>query len=362
MTRKIHLLGAAALLLAGSSASAQVRTERYNAASMPDNSIVYMLPTTRLYAVATIEEVEEIPGEFALYAKRYLGVDDAVLKPGHTYRIKEVRLGSYGVPDETKRYSVRFRRNSSATYMTLTPDGILTGINKNVESVAELPTSRRGRPDKEQSFRSLTSMPPAFIQATSVAKRAEIAAQEIYRLRDSRTAIISGESDQPFPDGEAMKVAIGGLDAAEQSLTERFLGKRVVTEHRYVVPDLDPAKEGDRVAFRFSEMVGALPSDDLRGAPVYLRIKVTDAMAPLDEREWSKKERALSKGVVYAVPGQVSAQLLYEHDTLTERLFPVAQLGSLEVLEPVLFTTKGTLTAVTLDPTTGGLISVEAIQ
>lgn len=350
------------LLLSSCSASAQVRTERYNAASMPDNSIVYTLPSTRLYAVATIEEEEEIPGEFALYAKRYLGVDGAILTPRHTYRLKEVTLHAYGVPDEQKRFSIRFRRNNSATYMTLTPDGILASINKSVESVPAIPRSEAGQPDVTRDFRSLTSMPPAFIQATSVAKKAEIAAQEIYRLRDSRTAIISGESDQPFPDGEAMKVAIGGLDAAEQSLTERFLGKRVVTQHRYVVRELDPTKEGEQVAFRFSELGGGLDADDLRGAPVYLKIKITDAAPLLDERAQNKKERELTKGVVYAVPGQVTAQLLYDGRTLEERSFPVAQLGAMEVLDPVLFTTKGTLTAVTLDTTTGALLNVEALQ
>ena len=362
MIRKIYSILFVMLLLASCSATAQVRTERYNAASMPDNSIVYMLPATKLYAVVTIVEEEEIPGEFALYAKRYLGVDEAILKPRHTYRIDQVTLGSYGVPDERRRFSVRFRRNNSATYMTLTPEGLLASINKKVETVPALPTDQKGTPDKESGFLSLSSMPQAFIQATSTAKKAEIAAQEIYRLRDSRTAIISGESDQPFPDGEAMKVAIGGLDRAEQSLLERFLGKKIQTRHRYVVTDLDPAGEGEQVAFRFSERMGLLAQDDLRGAPVYLRIKVTDAATPLTEQEQGKKERALTKGVVYAVPGQVLAEVLYEHATLAKKAFPVAQLGTLEVLDPVLFATKGVLTAVTLDTTTGGLTNVEAIQ
>lgn len=356
---------AALMLLMGiASASAQVRTEQYFTHSMPDNSVVYALPKTFLQAEVIVEEVQETPGELALYARQYLGREDAILAPSKSFRLKGVKLGSYGVPDEERRFSVKFRRNNSATFVSLTPDGLLMGIN-HAGVQLETPQENKSKSGENQSQkRRLSPMPPEYIQATTTAKKAEIAAEELYRIRDSRTRVVSGESEQPFTDGGALRLAIERLDQAEQQITQYFMGEKSSSEEQHLVQGLDPmAGEGEAVvAFRFSEQEGLLPADDLRGEPIYLAVKVLEQAQQLDDREQKRKERDLSRGVPYVVPGRVLATLTYRGAKIAEQEIPVAQLGALEALDAALFTTKGVRTAISFYPSTGSIAEVQEVN
>lgn len=357
---RLSILSLVAVTLTACGAQAQVRLQQYNASTLPDNSAVYALPETHLYAEVTYRKVVRTPGELALYAERYLGVSSAILQPSTTYELVEVRLGSYGLPSDSLKYAVEFRRNSSAANVTLTEDGRLVAVN--VSSLPELP----GLP-KEQTLKSshtrdfgdLKSLPAEYIRATTTSKKAEIAAQEIYRLRDSRTAVLSGETDQPFADGQALRIAVQGLDEAERSITERFMGQSDTTTFVRVVRPLS-IEEGQQVAIRFSERDGLLEADDLRGEPIYLDIRVTERAQPLSEKDQRKKEKQLQKGVVYTVPGTIDAQLTYRGSRLTDGTFAVAQYGMQEALAGGLFTDKKMETMVRLDPATGAILKVDS--
>lgn len=353
------LIPLVALMVAGS-AAAQVRLQQYNVATLSDNSVVYALPETHLYATVTYRRVSRTPGELALYADHYLGVPDAILEPSVTYEPVEVSLGSYGLPSDSLRFAVELRRNSSAANVTLADDGRLVAVN--LSTPIELPSLPKEQvTEGEASHRSddLRSLPPEYVRASTPAKRAEIAAAEIYRLRESRTAVLSGDTDQPFADGEALRIAVDGLDRAEQSLTERFLGTSDTTTFVRVVRPLK-IEEGRQVAFRFSPVEGLLPSDDLRGEPIYLTIRITERAEPLPERERQKKEKQLSRGFVYTVPGSVEATLTHRGRRLAGGAFAVGQLGSVEALEGGLFTDKKMETSVRFDPATGAILKVDA--
>lgn len=354
------LLFLAALLLTSCAATAQVRVQPYNVSTLPDNSVVYALPETRLYATVTYRKVVRQPGELALYADRYLGVREAILKPSTSYQLVSVDLGSYGTPSDSLRFAVEMRRNSSAANVSLTDDGRLVAVN--VTTPVELPAMPEERTiesRQDRDFGDLKSLPSDYIRATTPAKRAEIAAQEIYRLRDSRTAVLSGETDQPFADGQALRIAVQGLDAAERSLTERFLGTTDTTTYVRLVRPIE-ITEGRQVALRFSERDGLLPADDLRGEPIYLDLKVTERAPELTERDLKKKEKQLRKGFVHIVPGSAEAVLLYRGNRIATRSLPVAQLGTLEALEGGLFTDKKMETSVRFDPATGAILKVDA--
>ena len=60
--------------------------------------------------------------------------------------------------------------------------------------------------------------------AGSTAKQAEVAAKQIYRIRESRLNILTGEADNLPPDGEAMKLVIQQLEEQEKALTNLFTG------------------------------------------------------------------------------------------------------------------------------------------
>lgn len=353
----------ALLCLVGSALplTAQGRLERYQVSDANDNRVVYALPNTYIYIVATVEEEIYTPGPFSLYAGKLLGLDAAALQtPRHTFTLKEVRMGSYGVANPNTRFQVQFKSGSTAPYLTLTPDGIICAINGDAPEREPLPIERDGDFVSDESKSTLSAMSEEYISATSVAKQAEVAAREILRLRETRLAVVSGESEQPFTDGEAMRLAVSTLDAQELALTQKFTG---VTQRRTltrVYKGIAPDREGRQVAFRFASHLGALDADDLRGAPVYLETKITDRAPELDEKAAARKEKSL-KGVLYFIPGRVDLHLHFMNESLLRGSIDVAQLGALEALAPSLFTNKKNRVRVFFNPENGSVHKVEEL-
>lgn len=337
------------------------KVERYSVGALNDNRVVYALPQTILYLQVTSEVTKEIPGELSLYAERYLGTSNAVMEPALKYHLKGIELGARGVANEELRFSIDFRKNSTATNVSLTDDGVLVGINLQKEVVLPKPTDVRSNELKWPELPEI-KFPLEYIQATTVAAKAKILADNIYRIRESRDLVVSGESEQPFADGKALEIAVKRLDNEEATYSRQFNGVRQTQEIVQLADHLSATEEGRHVVARFSTREGLLPSDDLRGEPIYLEIKVVEQSAPLDEKEQKRLERRLSKGIVYCVPGMVQATITYRGQVLERREVPVAQLGNLEALDMILFNTKGRTTSVELYPMNGGLKKVQEIN
>lgn len=346
------------ILLSIAPISAQ-RAEVYSVGSLPDNSIVYALPLTHLYVEVEYEEVDLEPGELALYAQRYLGAKNAVIEPQKKYLLKGLRLNSYGTPDAEHRYSVKFGRRHDATNVTLSPEGILLGINAPEVKYNPLPKEETEYSSTKNASEGLEALPPEYIQATTIAKKAEIAAQVIYEIRENKTLIVSGQSEQPFADGKALEIATQRLDQSERVLMERFMGTQTITKFKRIISGIDAAQEGRVVALRFSEHYGLLPADDLRGEPIYLDIKIVEQVPELDEKAQKKLDRSLNKGIAYSVPGAIEATLSMNGQKALTTRFAVAQLGTQEALGSELFTTKGKITSIEFHSETGGIKEIK---
>ncbi|MDO4771910.1 DUF4831 family protein [Porphyromonas sp.] len=354
-----YILTALTLIMGVCTSYAQSRVQRYDITEGDNNSVVYALPLTRLYVTVTVEEEVTTPGEFALYAEKYLGIKTVPMQPTQTFRIKEIKMGAYGVPNPEQRYTVQFKSNSAASYLQLTQDGILCAINSEYIPLSQMPEEKMTDFETEEAIDRLSSMSEEYVQATTKTKQAEITAREIFRIRESRTSIVSGEAEQPFPDGQAMKLAISGLDKQEKALTERFVGKVKVRTRTFVIRNLSAEEEGRTVAFRFSEALGLLDKADLRGEPVYLNIKVLDRAPELTEKEAARKAKSL-KGIIYTVPGKIRASLSSsEGKSILSGDYDIAQLGTQEALNPALFTAKKGRASLILNPETGSIRQVK---
>jgi hypothetical protein len=178
-----------------------------------------------------------------------------------------------------------------------------------------------------------------LLRAGSVPKQAEVAAKQIYRLRDSRTDIITGEADNMPPDGEAMKLQINQLEEQEKAYVHLFTGteSREITYHDVtIVPEDELVKE---VIFRFSTKQGVLDADDLGGEPVYMNLTALEQAPAFDPKELEKKDKSM-KGVVYNVPGRGRAEIVFNNKSLLKKDMPVVQFGTRNVLLPVLLEDK----------------------
>ncbi len=332
---------------------AQTKVVKANAVKANDYGVTYSLPKTQLVVDAEVTKVSCKAGPYYPYAEKYLGVENVVTEDEVYYELGKVTLVNRGIPDKENTYIVSFKAGTVAPYVYLTEDGLLCSINAEYEPEAtnEADDSKR---KKKRLSEATSVLSEELLMAGSTAKQAEVAAKQIYRIRESRLNILTGDADNLPPDGEAMKLVIEELEAQEEALTDLFTGiKTRETDHYEVtlIPEGDLEKE---VMFRFSEKLGIVDADDLGGEPIYMNLTATERAPQLDPKEAEKKEKSL-KGIVYNVPGKAAIELFSARKTYFKGEAQITEFGTREALAPVMFEDKKAPVKVYFYPETGAI-------
>lgn len=340
------------LLLCAVTMTAQTSVEKVMPTKASGDGIIYSLPKTSFIINAEITKVTVKAGPYYRYAERYLGVKDVATEDVVYYELGKVTLVNKGVPDPENTYKIEFKQKTVAPFAYLTRDGLLCAIND--EYVPE------SADEEKKVEQTTTAMSPAsvytedLLMAGSVAKQAEVAAKQIYHLRESRTDILTGDADNLPPDGEAMKIVISKLEEQEKALVKLFTGTES-KETTYYDVSIVPEDELDReVLFRFSTKLGILDEDDLGGEPVYINLTAIERAPELDPKEAEKKAKMM-KGIVYNVPGKARVEVIRNNKTLLKKETLVVQFGSRETLAPVILEDKKQPVKVVFYPETGSI-------
>jgi len=348
-----NLLVAAALLLC-LPCLAQTKVVKKNAVKANGFGITYVLPRTSLVVNAVVTKTTRKAGPYYQYAEKYLGVKDAITEDDANYELGTINLENKGVPDADNTYIVDFKSGTLAPFCCLTEDGMLCTINADyVPAEAALDTAKTKKAAAVAVPES-SVLSEELLMAGSTAKQAEVAARQIYHIRESRLNIITGDADNLPPDGKAMELVIQQLNAQEQALTALFIGTTTKETSDYdvtIVPNEDLDKE---VIFRFSKKIGIVGADDLGGAPVYMTLKAIDRAPALDPKEAEKKEKSM-KGIIYNVPGKASVNISMENKTYFKGEVQVVQFGTKESLAPSMLEDKKAPVKVYFYPETGAI-------
>jgi hypothetical protein len=333
---------------------AQTKVVKRNALKSNNFGITYSLPKTSLVINAEVKKSICKAGPYYKYAEKYLGVKEVVTEDKVFYELSKVSLFNKGIPDPDQTYVVEFKVGTVAPYAYLTEDGLLCSIN--AEYSPEESEMDIARKNKLQPMRvaDASVYSEELLMAGSVAKQAEVAAKQIYRIRESRLNILTGDADNLPPDGEAMKLVIEQLEEQEKALINLFTGiivEEILDYDVTIIPHDDLDKE---ILFRFSSLLGVVDADDLGGTPVYLNLKATDRAPVLDEKEAARKEKSL-KGIIYNIPGKANVEIQMNKRTLYKGEVQITQFGTQEGLAPVMFEDKKSPVKVTFYPETGAI-------
>ncbi len=338
--------------------SAQTNVVKMSAVKSNNYGVNYFLPKTELIIHAEYTKVTTKTGPYYKYAEKYLGVTNAVTEDKVYYTLEKVTVIPKGIPDKNQSYLVEFKSGTTAPFVYLTQDGLICTINADYEPVEDKSA------DKPQASASKPAINPQsvyseeLLMAGSTAKMAEIAAKQIYRLRESRTDIITGEAENRPPDGEAMKIVLQQLESQENALTSQFTG---TTTTQTLTHDVNLLPEGDlekQILFRFSKYLGVVKSDDLSGSPVYLNLKnTTEKEVPADPKEAEKiqKEKEKAKGIFYNKPGKAKIEVYFGNNKLYSGDIQIAQFGDTQILAPNIFEDKKAPVKVYFYPETGAV-------
>lgn len=348
-----NLLIIASLLL-GMPLMAQTKVVKKNAVKANNFGITYSLPKTSLVIDAEVTKVTCKAGPYYKYAEKYLGVKDAITEDKVYFELGKLSLINKGLPDTNNTYIVEFKQGTVAPYAFLTEDGLLCSINAEYAPAESESDAVKNKKMPQQKVTDASVLSEELLMAGSTAKQAEVAAKQIYRIRESRMNILTGEADNLPPDGEAMKLVIQQLEEQEKALTNLFTGILTKETDHFevsVIPHDDLDKE---VLFRFSDQLGIVDADDLGGTPVYMNLKAIDRAPVLDAKEADKKEKSL-KGIIYNVPGKASIEILMNKKSLYKGEALITQFGTQEGLAPVMFEDKKAPVKVVFYPETGAI-------
>ncbi len=319
--------------------------------------VSYCLPDTRVEITVNAACISRTPGEFNRYAERYLRIDNAITDADSYWEITDASVATNGKPNAEKNFTIKFSSNSACN-VKLAEGGVIEGINinGNDKQAHEKPAAVTRR-EKADATRYFTE---EMLQATSTAKLAELAAKEIYTIRESKFAIIRGEADNMPHDGVSMQLILKELEEQERALTELFTGRTdtVYYSKRYLIEPETGKNIDKEILFRFSRKLGFVEKDDLAGEPVYCTLRDLKTVYIPTPEEAEKKKTPKREGVHYNIPGRASLQLSTRSRKLFDGEISVAQFGTTEMLSRDLLNKKANA-RILFDTATGGIISIE---
>ena len=346
--RSIILLSALALM-----ATAQAQTAQQ--VTIGDNmnyGITYSLPQTAVSLTVQAHCTQVKAGPFAPYAEKYLGLKDVPQVDETLYGVDQITLTPVARADSSRTYHIQFSEKGALPTFYLTEAGTLWAINQAPEQPSQ-PVAAAPAASAKLTLKPSDVMTSEMLKAGSKAKQAELCAEEIFSIRESRSELIRGEADNVPNDGKQLQLMLDNLTAQEEALLSLFVGTTTTTPLTRTF-DYVPVAEVERaLAFRFSADLGFVDADDLAGAPYYIAITLLEdnRMSPMDLKALKK----LEKGIAFCVPGKAHVRLFTASQTLVEGDLQMAQFGHVEQLPQGQFTDKKRPSAASFAPTTGSL-------
>jgi hypothetical protein len=339
----------AAILMAGSQLNAQLVLE--NEAAM-----VYYMPKNELAITLHYTVVDEEPGIFYQYAKRYLGAKQVITESKRSCVLTHVSTELLTSADTNRAYKITAGQGIKEQLISLSDDGRLLGYNVAIEEATELQLfSGKAESYCIENEVLMPLLEEQFV-ASSTAKMAEGAAKLIYRLRETRLNLLAGEVEHVPADGKSMELVLAELEKQEQALVELFVGKKKVSSGSKTLRYKPEECVYDAVLCRFSLHSGVVDANDLSGEPLYISVDATQEMVqPLVEE--NSKAPALSQ-LYYNLPGEADVVLKYKGEEWMRAHYQIAQLGVAIPLAKQWFTGKD-IPVIRLNPETGNILSIE---
>lgn len=235
-------------------------------------------------------------------------------------------------------------------------NGVIMAVNDKPRAVESLPAFKPAR--KPTPIDPAKYMTAEMLAAGSSAKTAELIAQDIYDIRDSKNQLSRGEAEFMPKDGEQLKIMLNNLNVQEKAMLRFFQGTTTVDTMQVFV-DYVPTKEVDKaLLFRFSKHLGMVDQDDLGGAPYYISIQDEQVIPTLKMPVEVKKKDKRDVGINVNLPGKIKITLYKEEQPAASFETYAAQFGRIENLSGELWGKKFT-THVVLNPVTGNVVHLE---
>jgi hypothetical protein len=347
--KRLHLtLLALSACFAG---NAQLVTQPLKAAKDTANGIVYALPAVALEIEVDTRCTEEAPGPYFQYAERFLGTKDVRQTESTHYALKGFRLKTSTLPDPQQTYVISTGKKAKGWSIQLTEQGFLRAINGKV--VPPVASAVKSSPKATRSEDRPWETAPSSIftkdmqLASSTAKMAELAANQLFAIRDARFNLLTQESDKTPSDGSSYRTVLSELNRMESAYRALFEGSQKQTFQTHTFTWY-PEKDTVEILFRFSALKGILGADNLAGSPYYLCVR----RLPETADAYKVDRSAALKGIYYRRPAKAVIEITDGKDVAFSQEVTLPQCGNVMSLP------ASQIGSVDLDPNTGALLRV----
>lgn len=297
--------------------------------------LFYVLPRTVITVDVTVTRMQKVPGPYAEFAMKYLGLQNVIRQPSTSYEISEININSYSEPDPEQFYFVELPENSEKDYplfLSLSESGLIQSINKpfnNQEFLRGMDETREfGYFGSDATFNyfidsnlqekvdtilervrvDTLTVERQTLRRSMVEKSPEVRAKEvadfILEVRDKRFEIIHGYAEVPYTK-EALEYMFTELAKMEEDYLQLFKGLQSISEIHYrntFIPNPDLSTT-PQTLFYFSEREGVLPAGKRDGTPITLsteRNETTRQLGIFINRNADPEQPA--KGFYYRIP------------------------------------------------------------
>ena len=316
-----------------------------------NSTLVYSLPKTELVVEIEVEKTTQKPGQYYQYSERYLATNQAITESKTTYRLKDINVKWHSIPDTKRSYPVTVEPKSNMKLLTVNSQGLLCGINVPVQQIPNEDNSQKIITQNKTSEIQLLPLGEEYLLAGSNSKLAEGVAKQIYRIRESRVSIITGDLEHFPADGSSLKTMLDELNQMEKQLTELFTGKTTIEVIKQSVTIQPDAEMSNRVIFRLSALKGIVPADDLSGNPIYISITPEKTNLPKTE------SKAANSGLNTVLPATTDILISDGTTALYSNKILIPQLGPVVTYPLELFNSPSS--KVYVDVESGKLLRIE---
>ena len=338
--------------------NAQTNVVKMSATKSTDYGVTYYLPKTVLTVQVNYSKTIQKAGPYSKYAEKFLGVKEQsiVFEDRIYYDLDKITIGSKGVVDKNAAYLVEFKSKTTSPFVFLTEDGLICTIN--ADYISETMNNNKNTSAMPSAELSKTISQPVFTEeyltASNITKKAEFAAKQIYKLRERRNDLFTGDAENVPLDGEGMKIVLSNIEAHEKFWVELFVGTTIVESYDAEF-EIEPFSDIDKeVLFRFSKYLGLVDADDLSGSPVYINVKnlnSTDEQGIIDPKRKAKEPQS----IVYNNPGKAEVEVFFGINSMCKNVLQVVQFGNKQILAPSIFDDKKTPVKIYFYPETGAI-------
>lgn len=315
----------------------------------------YHLPKTAVRVSLLIEKTSYKPGDMSAYSGRFLK-KKVGQEATESYRLIDIQLTPYAIPDTAHIYTAHIDNKRNIQQFNLSKDNILLSINADAPKVNPF-TEFRSAPKTavQDPYKHLSQ---EILAAGSRMKMAELCAQEIYDIRESRNELTRGQAEYMPKDGEQLRIMLNNLDNQENAIRQLFEGVTTCDTLQRVLTFV-PEKDMKSVPlFRFSKHFGVVAADDLSGELYYMEVEDLKTM-PNHIVEPGKKAPKDETGIWIVLPGKIRLSVTDGLRQIATSELSAAQFGEVENLNDPLFSKK-VMTRLVLHPVNGGIDSIES--